>query len=207
MYFVLDGDGYVVASCEVEIPDAVWIEPPAEFDWQWQGAYRYQQEAWTLDTDRLEQLQAAEMVITQKQLQAEEGQALREQLMLSRIAVDMDDGDVARYALAWPAWTAGERYVQGQVVTHHGVLYRVQQDVDALEHQPPDAVGMLAIYRPVVIGNAGTLDDPIPFIYGMHVSNGLYYSYEDVVYLAMTDMPACVWAPGTAGLWQWEAVA
>ena len=38
----------------------------------------------------------------------------------------------------------------------------------------------------------------------MDVKNGRYYSYEGKLWLAKADMPACVWVPGTAGLWQWE---
>jgi len=38
----------------------------------------------------------------------------------------------------------------------------------------------------------------------MDVKNGSYYSYEGKLWLAKADMPACVWVPGTEGLWQWE---
>ena len=33
------------------------------------------------------------------------------------------------------------------------------------------------------------------------------YRYEDKTYLCKGDMIPCVWTPGTAGLWQWEAVS
>ena len=37
---------------------------------------------------------------------------------------------------------------------------------------------------------------------------GQYFSYEGHVYRVAEggDMIPCVWAPGTAGLWQWELV-
>ena len=66
---------------------------------------------------------------------------------------------------------------------------------------------MLAIYRPLMPEHEGTLDDTIPFVYGMDVYNGKYYSYNGSVYLAKADMLPCTWAPGTQGLWQWELVS
>lgn len=49
----------------------------------------------------------------------------------------------------------------------------------------------------------GSREHPFAFLYGMDVKNGSYYSYEGKLWLAKADMPACVWVPGTAGLWQW----
>ena len=84
--------------------------------------------------------------------------------------------------------------------------WRVIQEVDSLENQPPGAEGMLAIYRPLNPEHAGTLDDPIPFVNGMDVYTGNYYSYEGKTYLAKADMLPCVWNPGSEGVWQWEVV-
>ena len=107
-------------------------------------------------------------------------------------------------------WTPGKTYAQGYRLAHKGVVYEVIQEVTAQEHQAPDAEGMLAVYRPLSNAEgevpAGTVEDPIPFIYGMDVKAALYYSYSGMIYLAKADMPACVWTPDTAGLWQWEAV-
>ena len=50
-------------------------------------------------------------------------------------------------------------------------------------------------------------EDPIPWVYGMDCTNGLYYTYEGTLYLCKSDMKPCVWAPGSPGLWQWEAVS
>ena len=84
------------------------------------------------------------------------------------------------------------------------------QEVTAIEDQPPDAAGMLAVYRPLSVdletGDEpdGSREHPYAFLYGMDVKNGSYYSYEGKLWLARADMPACVWTPGTEGLWQWE---
>ena len=38
----------------------------------------------------------------------------------------------------------------------------------------------------------------------MNVEQGKYYSHVGRTYLAKADMPACIWAPGNEGVWQWE---
>lgn len=95
---------------------------------------------------------------------------------------------------------------QGAIINKDGNLFRVVPPggVDPLESQPPDGEGMLAVYRPIVPDHAGTLEDPIPYVYGMDCHAGLYYSYEGKTWLCKADMIPCTWAPGTPGVWQWE---
>ena len=110
-----------------------------------------------------------------------------------------------------PTWeellSAGNQVAAGVCLVHGGQTYRVVQDVTPIESQPPDAEGMLAIYRPVEREHTGTMADPIPWVSGMDCRTGKYYSYEGVTYLCKGDMIPCVWTPGTAGLWQWEVVS
>ena len=66
---------------------------------------------------------------------------------------------------------------------------------------------MLAVYRPSDREHAGTLADPIPWVYGMDCLEGKYYSCEGKRYLAKLDMLPCVWTPGSAGTSTvWEEV-
>nr|DAV07432.1 MAG TPA: hypothetical protein [Herelleviridae sp.] len=116
-----------------------------------------------------------------------------------------DDVTAEQLAPICTTWTAGEHYKALEIVNHDGFPYRVIQEVDALEHQAPGTAGMLAIYRPID-ASAGTKEDPKTFFYGMDVKNGLYYRYQDVLYVAKADMPACVYYPGSEGVWQWEQV-
>lgn len=127
-------------------------------------------------------------------------------LRAAMLAIPLED-DTTALALApvCPEWTAGTHYEAGEIVNHEGQAYRVVQPADSLEHQPPGAEGMLAVYRPLD-PHAGTVDDPKTFRYGMDVTSGLYYSYDSKLYLAKADMPACTYLPGTPGLWQWEEV-
>ena len=103
---------------------------------------------------------------------------------------------------------AGKTVAENSIINDGGTLYRVVAEGGVLpqEHQPPHGEGMLAVYRPIDTEYAGTMEDPIPWVYGMDCTEGLYYSYNATVYLCKANMTPCVWAPGTAGLWQWEAV-
>ena len=96
----------------------------------------------------------------------------------------------------------------GQIINDGGQLYSVVQNVTPIESQAPHDEGMLTIYRPIEPGHEGTLEDPIPWVYGMDCYAGKYYSYNDKVYRVAEggDMIPCVWEPGTEGLWQWEEV-
>lgn len=131
--------------------------------------------------------------------------ALQRQTAIRSIPLD-DDAGALIVAPVCPEWAAGQNYKAGDIVNRNGTAYRVVQDVLSLENQPPDADGMLAVYRPISLTSSGTIDDPIPFENGMDVTSGTYYSYNGKVYLAKADMLPCVWPPDTPGLWQWEEV-
>lgn len=128
------------------------------------------------------------------------------QVRAAALAIPAAD-DAAAFTLAplCRTWAANTHYDALEIVNHEGFPYRVIQAVDALEHQAPGTEGMLAIYRPID-ASAGTKEDPKTFFYGMDVKNGLYYRYQDVLYIAKADMPACVYYPGSEGVWQWEQV-
>lgn len=112
----------------------------------------------------------------------------------------------------FPTWeqvlAAGEELSADRIINKDGILYRVVQAVTPQEHQPPDGEGMLAIYRPIDEEHAGTLEDPIPWVYGMDCHAGTYFSYNGHIYqvAAGGDMIPCVWPPDTAGLWQWVLI-
>ena len=107
-------------------------------------------------------------------------------------------------------WAAGQTYAKGYRLAHKGIVYEVMQEVTTIENQPPDATGMLAVYRPLSVDPEtgdepdGSKEHPYAFLYGMDVTKDSYYSYDGKLWLAKADMPACVWVPGTEGLWQWE---
>lgn len=109
----------------------------------------------------------------------------------------------------FPVWAAGESYVKDERIQHKGIVYQVVQDVTAIENQPPDLTGMLAIYRPLSEAGheegEGTKENPINFLLGMDCEKGKYYYFNGKTYLAVQDMKPCVWEPGSAGttaIWQ-----
>ncbi len=120
-------------------------------------------------------------------------------------ATNITDEQALTMPTLFSEWKADTSYREGQIVSRNGQLYHIEQDVTSLENQPPEMEGMLAVYRPIDVGHAGTLEDPIPFVYGMNTKEGLYYSYENKIYKCTKDMIPCVWVPGTTGAW-WELV-
>lgn len=127
-----------------------------------------------------------------------------------RSATNIQDADALRMPDLFKTWAeallAEEALEENTILNKDGKLYRVVQRTVPQAWQPPDGEGMLAIYRPIEPGHAGTPEDPIPWTYGMDCRQGQYFSYQLGVWLCKADMIPCVWAPGTEGLWQWEYV-
>ena len=134
-----------------------------------------------------------------------------------RQLVQTEDFSAPEYALfaaagLFPAWTPGTTYVPGNRLVYEGVVYEVQQPVTAQEHQPPGSTGMLAVYRPLSVDAEtghepdGGPENPYPWLNGMDVYTGKYYTFQGKLYRAKADMIPCIWEPGTPGLWQWELV-
>lgn len=124
-------------------------------------------------------------------------------------------GEFALFSTAglFDEWAPDVPYSKGFRLVCDGVVYEVQQDVLSVESQPPFAAGLLAVYRPLSVNPEtgeepdGSKEHPYAFLYGMDVHSGKYYSYNNHLYLAKSDMTACVWPPDTEGLWQWELVS
>lgn len=141
-------------------------------------------------------------------------------ILMARMQTDMvqtgsfASDEFATFAKAglFTEWAAGQTYAKGYRLAHKGIVYEVMQEVTAIEIQPPGAAGMLVVYRPLSVDPEtgeepdGSREHPFAFLYGMDVTKDSYYSYEGKLWLAKADMPACVWVPGTEGLWQWEEV-
>ena len=162
--------------------------------------------------DSVQALQEEERLAAQKDRLA--AQSVEVARAFAAKAETLSDGEALAMPDLFPVWedvlAAGEKLTEGTVLRDGETLYRVVQagGVVPQEHQPPHAEGMLAVYRPIELSHAGTADDPIPWEYGMDCHAGQYFSYEGHVYRVAEggDMIPCVWAPGTAGLWQWELV-
>ena len=153
-----------------------------------------------------------------QEIQRMQEESANEALLMGQVSVaariylrertDIQDEDALRMPQLFRTWQealdAEGPLAADSILNKDGTLYRVMQAVTPLESQPPGGEGMLAIYRPIDQTHTGTAEDPIPWTYGMDCTAGLYYSYESGVWLCKGDMTPCVWAPGTAGVYQWE---
>ena len=162
------------------------------------------------DTDAGAEIQAAgESAANNAKLSGQLSAAAK---LYVQAATDVPDETALEMPDLFKTWEevleAGKTVAENSIINDGGTLYRVVAEGGVLpqEHQPPHGEGMLAVYRPIDTAHTGTLEDPIPWVYGMDCTEGLYYSYNATVYLCKANMTPCVWAPGTAGLWQWEAV-
>lgn len=127
---------------------------------------------------------------------------------LASVSTTLTDEQALSMPEFFAEWAPDTKYVYGQVISRNSQLYRIKQtELVSIESQPPEAEGMLAVYSPIVLDHTGTLEDPIPWVYGMDCYTGKYYSYNGNVYKCAGDMIPCVWEPGSAGLWQWELVS
>ena len=87
-------------------------------------------------------------------------------------------------------------------------LFPAWEDLLAAGNKLAENTGLRGVYRPIDESHAGTLEDPIPWVYGMDCHAGTYFSYNGHVYQVAEggDMVPCVWPPDTAGLWQWVLI-
>ncbi len=182
----------------------VWAEKPAGY---------FTPEEWAADHPVIpptpEEIAEAERSMAQMEASAIVTATLQRQAVQTMTFSSVEFGVFAKAGL-FPEWAAGVLYEAGQRIVHDGVAYEVKQTVTAQAHQPPGSEGLLAVYRPISadpdsgVEPDGTLANPVPFLTGMDVADGKYYSYNGRTYLAKADMKPCVWPPDTAGLWQWE---
>lgn len=130
--------------------------------------------------------------------------ALREEILRMVAAAIPDDSpaELLKYRVLARKWAAGEHYALKELCDKGGQLFQVMQvdGVTAQEHQPPDAEGMLAVYRPISNDHKGTKADPFTFVYGMEVKKGKYYLHSEKKYKCTQSIDVCVWYPGTAGV-------
>lgn len=129
-------------------------------------------------------------------------------------ATTITDKQALSMASLFPVWPDGvnenKQYIENQIIQYEGQLYRIAQPtVTPVENEKPGGEGMLAVYRPIDVEHAGTLEDPIPFVSGMDCYAGKYYSYKGKVYKVADGgtMKPCVWPPDTPDMWQWELVS
>lgn len=205
-YIRLHADGFYLLCPEAEAQGVAVAGTPYHL----QGREEMQgcETVLVQETDAGTALQAAQEAATEGAKM--NGQVQAAVKLYVQAATDIPDEQALEMPDLFKSWdevlAAGTELAANTVLNLDGQLYRVVQAVTPQAHQRPDSEGMLAIYRPIDKTHAGTEDDPIPFVYGMDTEQGKYYSYNGKLYLCNLTMPACVWPPDTAGLWQWTEV-
>lgn len=136
--------------------------------------------------------------------------AILSPLLMKAVAetAELSDSDLVTVGAAgyFDEWTAGEAYAAGKRLVHEGIVYVVEQPVTALEHQPPGAEGMLAIYRPVRPAGGdepdGSLEHPFDLVVGMAGEVGKFYRHAGEVWECLRAMANIIesWLPGSPGM-------
>lgn len=143
-----------------------------------------------IDTEMIAQINAQCRAVRERNRALEE----QRELVIRAAAQALPEDIAVTVPLMYPAWD-WQSCKRDMIVNYNGQLYRVLNT--PTDNRPPDAAGMLAVYRPIVTGHAGTTADPIPWVYGIDCKAGLYYSYADQIWLCKSDMSPCTWMPGS----------
>lgn len=96
--------------------------------------------------------------------------------------------EIEAYDVIWmyPRWTEDEAYTAEKVWEYGGKLYRCRQNHSGQAGYEPDKTPALWELIPMP-GEEGTKDNPIAYSVGMALSEGLYYTEDDVEYLCTRD--------------------
>lgn len=98
--------------------------------------------------------------------------------------VELTDSQALECKALYPAWTdcIGKALAVGDKVTYQEALYKVRQSISVvLETQAP-GVATAALYEEINEAHTGTAEDPIPYNNNMELTEGLYYTQEEVLY-------------------------
>jgi hypothetical protein len=85
----------------------------------------------------------------------------------------------------YPEWKANVTYNVGDRLHFGEQLYEVQQVHTSQEDWTPTVTP--ALYVAIDEEHEGTIEDPIPAVAGMLYEKGLYYIYNDVIYLCIRE--------------------
>ena len=97
--------------------------------------------------------------------------------------------EIEAYDAVWmyPVWTAAGSYTAGSVWMHADKLWRCRQSHDGQASYAPstDTASLWELIPPP--GEDGSIDRPIAYAPGMALTEGLYYTQSDVLYLCTRD--------------------
>ena len=113
-------------------------------------------------------------------------------------AGQIDEQTCVKHKEMFEEWEKDKHYLVGNMrraldAEGEEHLYKCKQEHTSQEIYPP----YLAVTQWDVIDleHAGTIEDPIPFVTGMEVFNGKYYTYDGVLYLCIRDSGQALYNP------------
>ena len=111
----------------------------------------------------------------------QQAQAIR--ASMDAAAIVLTDEQAAKAPRLYPTWAAGLTVKAGDRLYYSGTdrLYKVLSDHTTQADWTPDAVP--ALYTVIDVAHTGTQDDPIPYNGNMALTEGLYYTQNNILYL------------------------
>lgn len=104
---------------------------------------------------------------------------------------DLTDQEALQVKGLQKVWKVGEDVVAGERRQYNDKLYKCRQDHTTQADWTPDVYR--AGWEVIDEAHAGTLEDPIPYSFGMALENGKYYSEDDILYLCSRDTGQAVY--------------
>ena len=102
---------------------------------------------------------------------------------------DVSDADALKRPLLVYKWSdyVGKALKTGQMVSYDDKLWRVRQDITALDSTWTPGTSTAALFEVIEVAATGTQDDPIAYAPPMEIFNGKYYTQDNVLYLCTRD--------------------
>lgn len=120
----------------------------------------------------------------------EQAQKIRE--AMDYAGVLLTEKQAAQVAFLYQEWTPHEddkvtfkNYPQGSRCRYQGRVYECRQEHQSQPLYSPDLVP--ALWKVLEVEHNGTVEDPIPYVTGMEIFSGKYYTENNVLYLCIRD--------------------
>lgn len=76
----------------------------------------------------------------------------------------------------------GKSLAKGIIIWWNGNLYKTRQEISNVLVTQPPSLETAALYEAINKENAGTMDDPIPYVPPMEIFEGKYYTQNGILY-------------------------
>ena len=107
--------------------------------------------------------------------------------------IGLDDNAALEYKELFPQWESriGKPVAIGDRLYYNDSLWKVLQAHTCQDNWTPDVA--VSLFTQIVVGEQGTIDNPIPFSLNMELVEGKYYTEYDIKYLCVRQLAQSVW--------------